>query len=554
VGADGDAAQAGQPSEDQTPLERERQLVETLSRLTLAVGRLDDLEAIVQLVTDEATVLTGAQFGAFFYNVVRRDGEAYSLYTISGVPIAEFERFPMPRATDIFRPTFEGTATIRLEDVRADPRYGKNPPYEGMPPGHLPVRSYLAVPVFTPDEAVLGGLFFGHEQVGVFTADHERIVGEIAIQAGVAIDKAQLVAAERSARAVAEARANAAAALEFVEDGIVMVDKDGFIRLWNRAAAQATGLDGDAVLDRPIGEAVPGWERIVLNIPVGPASERVTPSTLPLDTLAGRELWLSIYGVAFESGTVYAFRDVTGQQTLDALRADMIATVSHELRTPVTSIYGAAQTIRRRNLQPDVVEQLLAIIDSESERLTHLVDDILLTSQLDSNAISVASEAFDPVALVQETTQAAAGGAESSIVIETPGEPVRVAADREKVHQVLSNLIENALKYGSPGGTETIVVRIKEAGNQIRLEVADEGPGIPPREHLHIFEKFYRLDPHLQKGIQGTGLGLYICRELVRRMQGRIGLDSSPDGGATFWFELPRAGETSTEATSSGGL
>src|SRR5579884_2332888 len=143
-------------------LAREKQLVETLYRVAQAVARRVDLHEIVQVVTDEATISTGAQFGAFFYNVVGRDGEAYSLYTISGVPASHFEQFPMPRNTDIFRPTFEGEGTVRIADVLRDPRYGRNPPYNGMPAGHLPVRSYLAVSVFDAGHEVIGGLFFGH--------------------------------------------------------------------------------------------------------------------------------------------------------------------------------------------------------------------------------------------------------------------------------------------------------------------------------------------------------------------------------------------------------
>ena len=316
-------------------LEREKRVVESLYRVAQTVATHDDLHEIVQVVTDETTSITGAQFGAFFYNVVRRDGELLSLYTISGVPKERFERFPMPRATDIFRPTFEGSANVRLDDVLADPRFGRNAPYNGMPTGHLPVRSYLAVPVFATDGSVFGGLFFGHEEPGVFTEEAERIATGIAAQTGTAIEKARLLAAEREARAEAEARSYAAASLEYVEDGIVLVDGEGAIRLWNRAAATITGLDPATVLGRTLGEALPSWERIALEVPVGEQEQNVAPRTLPLDTVDGREVWISVYGVLSEEGTVYAFRDVSGERELEALRADVIATVSHELRTPV---------------------------------------------------------------------------------------------------------------------------------------------------------------------------------------------------------------------------
>ena len=108
-----------------------------------------ELERIVQIVTDAATEVTGAQFGAFFYNVPRRDEESYWLYSLSGAPREAFSKFPMPRNTAVFAPTFNGEGVVRSPDIRKDPRYGKNAPYTGMPEGHLPVRSYLAVPVKT---------------------------------------------------------------------------------------------------------------------------------------------------------------------------------------------------------------------------------------------------------------------------------------------------------------------------------------------------------------------------------------------------------------------
>ncbi len=172
-----------------------REQTETLAAIN-RIGELLtselDLERVVQAVTDAATALTGAKFGAFFYNVVSDEGEAYRLYTLSGVPRAAFERFPMPRNTALFGPTFRGEGVIRSDDVTKDPRYGKNPPYHGMPPGHLPVRSYLAVPVISRSGAVLGGLFFGHPRAGVFTARAEQIAVGLARQAAIAMDNARL--------------------------------------------------------------------------------------------------------------------------------------------------------------------------------------------------------------------------------------------------------------------------------------------------------------------------------------------------------------------------
>jgi PAS domain S-box-containing protein len=180
---------------------------EALHRIGQALTSELGLERIVQVVTDAATALTGAQFGAFFYNVLNEQGEAYTLYSISGVPREAFSNFPNPRATPVFEPTFHGTGVVRSDDITRDPRYGQMAPYHGMPPGHLPVTSYLAVPVISRTGEVLGGLFFGHERPGVFEERHERIAVGIAGWAAVGMDNARLYEAEHRARAEAE-RAN----------------------------------------------------------------------------------------------------------------------------------------------------------------------------------------------------------------------------------------------------------------------------------------------------------------------------------------------------------
>jgi signal transduction histidine kinase/ActR/RegA family two-component response regulator len=151
-----------------------------------------DTRKVVQIVTDAATELSGASFGAFFYNVQDEMGEWYSLYALSGAPQEAFARFPHPRKTGVFGPTFRGEGVVRSADITLDPRYGQNPPYRGMPEGHLPVRSYLAVPVTTASGKVVGGLFFGHPEAGVFDERAERLVLAIAAQAAVALDNASL--------------------------------------------------------------------------------------------------------------------------------------------------------------------------------------------------------------------------------------------------------------------------------------------------------------------------------------------------------------------------
>lgn len=171
---------------------RHSQRLETLNRVATAIARDLDLDRIVQEVTDIATELTGARYGAFFYNVTNTAGESYQLYTLSGAPRAAFDEFGMPRNTAVFAPTFAGEGVVRSDDIRADPRYGQNLPHRGMPEGHLPVVSYLAVPVTSVSGSVLGGLFFAHDEPGIFTEDTENLVSAIAAQTAVAMDNARL--------------------------------------------------------------------------------------------------------------------------------------------------------------------------------------------------------------------------------------------------------------------------------------------------------------------------------------------------------------------------
>ena len=185
-------------------LREQAEALRTLNEVGQIISAELDLHNTVQAVTNAATELTGARFGSFFYNVLNENGGSYMLYTLAGVPREAFEHFPMPRATDLFGPTFRGEGVVRIADVKRDPRYGKNSPYYGMPEGHLPVTSYLAVPVVSRSGEVMGGLFFGHPDPNIFTERDEMTVFGLASQAAVAMDNARLYEAAKKARAEAE--------------------------------------------------------------------------------------------------------------------------------------------------------------------------------------------------------------------------------------------------------------------------------------------------------------------------------------------------------------
>jgi PAS domain S-box-containing protein len=360
---------------------------------------------------------------------------------------------------------------------------------------------------------------------------------DIARRAAIAIDNAQLYGA-------AAERAQAARVLASVGDGVFFVDRGGVIRTWNRAAAIATGLVAADVVDRRAVEVIPGWSAIVSRIEVARAgSAAPRPESLPLD-LGGRELWLSIHGVAVPDGVVYAFRDLTEERVLERMRTEFVSTVSHELRTPLAAIYGAAMTLRRSDVSIDDEQRirLLEIVSGEADRLARTVNDILWASRLDTDTLNVSIQNCDPLALVDQVVTAQEVHLDRShrLLVDSPADVPLVAGDPDKVGRVLINLVDNAVKYSPDGGSVT--VRVEEAGSCVRFAVADEGLGIPPAEQRRVFEKFYRLDPNMTRGVGGTGLGLYICRELVRRMDGRIWVESPGLGrGSIFVVELPAA-------------
>src|SRR6476469_4863659 len=341
-------------------------------------------------------------------------------------------------------------------------------------------------------------------------------------------------------------RERAERVLAHVGDGVFLVDHDGVIRLWNPAAEAITGLRADAICDRSAEETIPGWARIGARVPVarrpGDVDDASSPETVPLE-IDGREIWLSIVGVTLGDGIVYAFRDVTRERRLEELRSQFVATISHELRTPLASLHGAAMTLleREHDLHEQTRHDLLDMISAQSKRLADLVEEILLTGQLDSGSLRVVTEPFDPEEIVWAAAAAARlrVGDDTTIDVSVPAVLPKVAGDAARTRQVLTNLLDNAIKYSPQGGR--IELGVEADGDFTRFTVRDEGLGIPLGEQKRIFEKFYRLDPDHRRGIGGSGLGLYICRELVRTMNGRIWVDSNPGTGTTFTFELPVA-------------
>jgi len=409
----------------------------------------------------------------------------------------------------------------------------------GQPPSFLEglkTRSVICAPMRVRGRSI-GALTVARTAISeTYGADDLALVQDIAARIAVSVDRARL-------HGEVEQRAEAARVLEHVADGILLLDRGGKVRLWNPAAEGITAIRAADIVGRAAADAIHGWQDAVDTVPVAatpdPGHSEVV---IPIETERG-ERWIAISGVQFFGGTVYAFRDLTDVRRLEELKASFIATASHELRTPLAAVYGAAQTLLRHDFALDEGgrDRFVSLIADESERLGRIVNEILLASQLDAGRLDLEAEPFDAAELVERVVEATRAYAPPGVKVGhgVAADVPLVEADRDKVRQVLVNLVENAIKYSPDGGVIDVGVEPHE-GNVI-FHVRDEGLGIPVDEQSRVFEKFYRVDPHMTRGVGGTGLGLYICNELVGRMGGHIWLESTPGEGSTFLFELPAA-------------
>ena len=411
-----------------------------------------------------------------------------------------------------------------------------------------PAGTTAAMMVPVKDEGSVVGVVQLMSDQGEYVPEQLELVEGLVAQMAAAVrnarlqkERRRLEAAEAAARAVAAEREQAAHVLEAVGEGIFLIDGEGVVQLWNHAAEVVTGLRADAVRGRRLADVIDDWRTLADRIPIAEHGAATRSVTLPVTT-GGRDLWLSFDAVRSADGVVYAFRDVTAERRLDEEKSDFIATISHELRTPMAAVYGAAETLLRRDidLKDEQGRQLLEMIATQASRLRQITEEVLLTSQLDRGELPIGRQVVDVAELVKTTVEGMAPQLPGSTVVdvEIPAEIGAASGDADRIQQVLVNLLDNAVKYGGGGPVQ---VRVDSVDGYVRIAVADCGPGITLADQQRIFEKFYRADPGHARAPSGTGLGLYISRELVRRMGGRLAVSSEPGAGATFVVELPRA-------------
>jgi signal transduction histidine kinase len=423
--------------ETKEALEEEKRILELLNQTGARLASELDLEAVVQLVTDAGTELSGAQFGAFFYNVSNQQGDSFMLFTLSGAPRAAFERFGQPRATPVFAPTFRGEQVVRLADVTKDPRYGQLGPHHGMPPGHLPVKSYLAVPVVSRSGEVIGGLFFGHASPGVFSERSERLVGGIAAQAAIAIDNARLY--EQQKRAAEErARLFEAEQAARVEVERVSLMKDEFLATLSHE------------LRTPL-NAVLGWSDLLLARVSEDQELRRGLDTIARNARAQSQLIDDLLDMN---------RIVSGKIRLDVQRLDLAAIVEAALESVGPSITAKELKVR------STIDPHAGPVFGDPNRLQQVVWNLL------SNAVKFTPRAGKLDVLLQRVN--------SHVEITVMDSGIGISAD------FLPHLFERfsqadastTRKFGGLGLGLAIVKQLVELhGGSIRAESPGEGQG-----------------------------------------------------------------------------
>jgi PAS domain S-box-containing protein len=560
-----DAASAGDPQATQRALLEEKRTLEVLNRTGAALAAELDLNRLVQIVTDAGVQLIGAAFGAFFYNTTDERGEQFLLYTLSGAPREAFASFPTPGRTEIFGPTFDGTAIVRSDDITKDPRYGKGERYRGMPPGHLPVRSYLAVPVVSPKREPLGGLFFGHPEPGVFNERSERVIVGIAAQAAIAVENAHLL------QAVTYSEHRFRALIERNTDGIAVIDAENKILYLSPSVLAIEGYTQDELIgvngmDNTHPDDIPHVHDIVRRALENPGVP--VPALWRRRHKDGRWLWLE--GVATNllhdpavRGIVTNYRDVTQRvrsqeaqirsQKMEAL-GTLAGGIAHDFNNILLAIRGNVR-LAREDLEPGHPGELsITEIEKAAQRATELVRRILAFSRPQESQ----REPLQLSIVVQEALNLMRATLPAMIAIRTrfAGDTPLVFADSTQVHQVVMNIVTNAA-HAIGNRTGDIEVRIDpinvtaELGDSARelkpglyacVAISDTGSGIEQATLKRIFDPFFTTKPVGQ----GTGLGLSVAHGIMQAHEGTISVYTQSGKGTTFRLYFPAASEQRT--------
>lgn len=416
----------------------------------------------------------------------------------------------------------------------------------------MPLRQLVALPMVLGDE-FMGVIYVFRAFSGTTTLNDQQVLQSFADQAAIAVHNARLYYAANQERQRLER------ILQYSADGVMILDGTRAIQTFNKAMSRISGWESDVVLGRPY-EAVIKWAARPQGTDLLEALHAEWPGTeyasKTSDALYAEGDLLRPDGTTIGVGMTYAplvdnegrliniivsVRDISHFREAQKMKSTFISVISHELKTPVALIKGYAGTLRREDADwdPAVVQQGLCVIEDEADRLTGLIENLLSATKLQAEGMQLKYEDVRLDRIAQAVVERFKTQTDThEFVLEFPPAFPVIPGDSTRLRQVIDNLVGNAVKY-SPGGG-TIRVAGSYTDKQVRIEVQDEGVGLPQDEWDRIFERFYRVDDALTRRTQGTGLGLYLAQAVVQAHGGKIGVHSVPGKGSTFHFTLPR--------------
>jgi PAS domain S-box-containing protein len=508
---------------------RSRALAQQLARTSNLLAPDLDPAAVLEEVVRRAPELLAADAA-----VLRLlDGDELVVGAVEGEPAASVREVRLPSTARLAGDAVQSRAPVAVTDVRTDQRLLRADPV--LAAGY---NGYLAVPLVGP-EGTYGVLSVYSRDPRVWADDEIETLGAFAGNASAALSGAELY------QSVTLEKEQTEAILSNIADGIVAVDRDGHVVLWNVAAERITAVPPEGALGRSPAEIL---QRDLESPGDAPAGERFVPIRR-----GGEEIWLSVTEAVMRdpagvvAGRIFAFRDISAERVVEQMKSEFVSNVSRELRSPLTSIYGFAETLLRDDVLFGEEERatFLTYIASEAGRLTAIVDRLLSVARLEAGDLQVNLAPTDVAALAREVVTTAENDLSRTghtFVLDLPEEPLEAEADREKLRQIITDLVENAIKYSPDGGTITVSARRRD--DAVEVSVDDEGIGIPESERALIFRKFYRAESEGRDlASAGTGLGLFMAKELLGAMRGRITVLPRAERGSRFVFTLPLGGK-----------
>ena len=518
---------------------RQRALAQQLAETTRILTPELDPEVVLDEVVQRAPELLSADAA-----VLRLlEGDELVIGAASGVSEEVPLEARLPSTARLAGDAVQSRGPVAVADARDDQRLLQADPV--LASGYA---GYAAAPLVGPEGTVHGVLSVYTEAPRRWAPDEVDALVSFARNVSAALSSAELY------QRVALERDRSEAILANIADGIVAVDRDGKVVLWNSAAQEITGVPTEEALGRAPAEVL---QRELESPGDAPVGERLVSIRR-----GGEEIWLSLTEAVMRdpagavAGRIFAFRDISSERVVEQMKREFVSNVSRELRSPLTSIYGFAETLLRDDVLFGEEERntFLRYITAEAGRLTAIVDRLLAVARLDAGDLQVNLSATDVGAVVREVLAASEQslvGSGHEFVLDLPPEQIEADADREKLRQIVTDLVENAVKYSPEGGTITASVR--RLDDAVEISVDDEGIGIPESERARIFTKFYRAESE-ERGLAsgGSGLGLFIAKELLAAMRGRIWVRPRDGRGSSLVFTLPLAGQALLSERESG--